>query len=1240
MLRTTFTPTCVQGLALLVLLPALCAAEPRVRARAFPTETRLVREGKPNVLIVHGEAHRKQAEQLRAQLRRVCGMELPLMLDTEATAGALWTLRDEVQRQNLIVLGDINTNRAVLALYAKFLAAATGRFPGPGRYVLRHLAEPFVPGKTAVVVGASDGEGLRLGVARLVQLLADGRTLGFPLVEFGDADGPTRIPESNDTFRDYRDAAYVFYAGGRPTARYSWFAPRSVAAGMRVARELVLAESAKQEPYVNVGGHYTFIPNYQALRIIVAHGLLSADEIRGLEEKLIDNALAHKDSYVVYYRGRHTRTMSSTNGNPSRHSSSTVVGQYLLLDYLMSFADMTDDVRAQVATDHASYTKIIRDWHENRIFRARVGDLEALDCTAFFIYAYMHMGLEGFVHNGMLENMANFYLNNVNNLWCDAGASHYIGAYRGCHIRSPDGGLAVRALAFFSQDRGLEFLDTQRFERAGNYRRGFTDAARMCLGQPEPFALPPVDDAAVLPCPMLRKTPLDPCMWASTATTAKTAGTPLPPAYEHAYDAIGFRDGWAADDAFLGLKGVHGGRLWQVNSIFGYTEFGARLLFGGSQTHENWYRSSITVDTSGYSSQDDFARLEALVSSADVGLVVSTCARFNGTRWQRTVVRRRGSYFAVLDDLTALDDGDFRLTATWRVLPPGATDGDGVFRAIAPNGTGLAIEPGGSYACDVTRPAVDGVARPTLYRQQRDETLGAGETISFHNVLSATPAGRPATVRAQTLRDRNLLRVQSPEDGTVALVGTRELPGGAGLPTGSCAAFYLDQDLWLLGGIRELRLGSRELLRSSQPVDAVLDWASGKGQIVVRGTGTVNVVLAPELGGAGDERSLAPGTHAFELAEDNSVRGQGAVAAPEAASRSILGMREMARTAPGRGEKQAGTSRSAHQIGVATDGAKLAELWCKQVQTRPASLVRPYRVEATRVPDSMALHNLYDGVMWSSSIPPPTWNTADLVLTLAQLGERRPVAGLRLVGNVGAIEVEARRAFGLGYRRLQVEETANTLFAGYSDNRVGGRLYRDRLLTFAAPVSQGLRVRLSAADPAAPRLSVGEIQLLGGPHPAEVWGRLLLARSEPGADPVLYCRTGTRVDTLEQGGLLQAFTPAGQKLWQHAETAPAQYREKYWCMGDVDADDRRELVTYADDMVVRVFAPDGRVVQTVDLHAWEDERKGSPVGHIHYGGKSIALWPTGDDGCQDLFIFGHVHHHQIRFGAKPEVVRR
>ncbi|MCK5801620.1 MAG: hypothetical protein KAI66_02250, partial [Lentisphaeria bacterium] len=139
------------------------AAEQRVRARSFPAETRLVRDGRADVLIVHGQVHRRSAELLQARLRELCGVELPLMLDTDATAGALWTLREEIQRRNLIVLGDINTNRAVLALYAKFLAAATGRFPGPGRYVLRHLAEPFVPRKTALVIGASDLAGLELG---------------------------------------------------------------------------------------------------------------------------------------------------------------------------------------------------------------------------------------------------------------------------------------------------------------------------------------------------------------------------------------------------------------------------------------------------------------------------------------------------------------------------------------------------------------------------------------------------------------------------------------------------------------------------------------------------------------------------------------------------------------------------------------------------------------------------------------------------------------------------------------------------------------------------------------------------------------------------------------------------------------------------------------------------------------------------------------------------------------------
>ena len=1209
------------------------AAETRVLARPFPTETRLVRDGQADVLIVHGDAHRTLARRLRVQLRELCGVELPLMLDTEATGGRRWTLRGDVQRRNLIVLGDINTNRGVLALYAKFLAAATGRFPRPGRYVLRHLAEPFTPGHTALVIGASGLPGLECGIARFLDLLraegappgtgtAPGRAecrLGFPLVEFGDADGPVHIPEAGNTFRDYRDAAYVFYSGGRATARYAWFGPRSPRAAIRTARELVLKEAKKDAPYLPVGGHYTFIPNYQALRIIIAHGLLSADELRMVEEKLLDNALVNKDAYVTYFRSRRARLMAGATGNPSRHSSSAIVGQYLLLDYLTNFARLTDSTREPVQADYALFSKLIRDWATNRIFRARVGDLESLDCTAFFIYGFMHMGLEDFVSNRVLENMASFYLNNVNNLWCDAGASHYIGAYRGCHIRSPDGGLAVRALAFFTGDRGLEFLDTQRFEQAGTYQRGFCDKARMCLGQPEPFALPSADGhTAVLPCPVLRKTPLDPFMWRSAAGGAQEEGAPPSLTYDQAYDTIGFRDGWSSDDAFLAIKGLQRGRVWQINSIVGHTELGARFLFGGSQTHENWYRNSVTVDTAELLAQDPFARLDAYVSAGDVALISSTCARFNGTRWQRTILRRRQAYFAVLDDLTALRDDDFRVTVTWRVLPPGRIDDDGVFQAVGQNGAKFAIVPGGQYASSVTQPAVDGVSRPTFCRQQQDVQLKAREAVSFHNVIAASRGGHAAAVKAQSLGDGRMLWVRAGNGGRgEALIGTRELPDRPGLPGGQCAAFYLTEDLWLVGGVRGLHRDAEELLRCSQPVDLVVDWAEVKTVVHVHGGEPVRVSLASALGGAGANEMLAPGTHTFKLRDLGKVDLRAAV--------------EALPSSPARAPRKPAAADTAT--------AGFVELWRRPVQAQPATVLRPIRVQATKPPETMAVHNVHDGVLWSSSIPAPVWRIPELVLTLDPPANTSCVTGLRLIGNVGRIEVEEQDALGVGYRSLTAEETSDTLFAGYSDHRVGGRVYRGRRLSITG-TGRRLRLRLSAADANAPSLHVGEIQLLGQAQTDGAWGRLRVDRLAPRAAPVLLCRTGTYVDTLEQGGSLQAFSTDGRQLWQHADAAPAQYREKYWRTGDLDGDGVKELVTYADDMVLRVYKSDGRLLSTVDLHAWEEQRRKTSSGHLYYGGKSIALWPVRSGGRPDLFVFGHVHHHQIRMGAEPEITRR
>jgi len=212
----------------------------------------------------------------------------------------------------------------------------------------------------------------------------------------------------------------------------------------------------------------------------------------------------------------------------------------------------------------------------------------------------------------------------------------------------------------------------------------------------------------------------------------------------------------------------------------------------------------------------------------------------------------------------------------------------------------------------------------------------------------------------------------------------------------------------LLGGLQELRLDGQQLLRSSHPVELVLDWVAGKVEMQVRGTIPATVSLAPSLGGKTEGHILPPGDHAFPLLLPRRDGFRAVLdALPETPSRV--------------------------PPTPASDGAgavNVVELWRKQVQTQPAEMVRPFRIDTEQAPETMALHNLHDGVLWSSSIPAPVWRVPELVLTLTSPPDTPSITGLRLVGNVGRIEIEEEREPGQ-YTRLSTEETSETLFAGY-----------------------------------------------------------------------------------------------------------------------------------------------------------------------------------------------------------------
>ena len=127
--------------------------------------TAIVKSGTPAAAIVAPASglHDASARLIQETIRRRTGVTLPLISDESAEATV-------PIRQNLIVLGNRSTNRAINALYDLYYCLLDLKYPGPGGYVLRTLHDPFGNGLNVVLVGGSDAEGVAAAAEVLCRL--------------------------------------------------------------------------------------------------------------------------------------------------------------------------------------------------------------------------------------------------------------------------------------------------------------------------------------------------------------------------------------------------------------------------------------------------------------------------------------------------------------------------------------------------------------------------------------------------------------------------------------------------------------------------------------------------------------------------------------------------------------------------------------------------------------------------------------------------------------------------------------------------------------------------------------------------------------------------------------------------------------------------------------------------------------------------------------------------------------
>ena len=126
--------------------------------KALIRETVLVDRGQPAALVLHpdSDAGEQAAAVITHAVHALTGVNLP------ARPG---TADDRRPEQTTVLIGDIDTNPALLLLYARYLTPVDSVCPGQEGALIHTVSDPFGLGFNALIVGASDAVGLAQAAA-------------------------------------------------------------------------------------------------------------------------------------------------------------------------------------------------------------------------------------------------------------------------------------------------------------------------------------------------------------------------------------------------------------------------------------------------------------------------------------------------------------------------------------------------------------------------------------------------------------------------------------------------------------------------------------------------------------------------------------------------------------------------------------------------------------------------------------------------------------------------------------------------------------------------------------------------------------------------------------------------------------------------------------------------------------------------------------------------------------------
>ncbi|MCD6360139.1 MAG: hypothetical protein J7M38_04680 [Armatimonadetes bacterium] len=1186
-------------------------------------------EGPPPA-IVHGPAQAAEALSLRDALHASLGVEPEVVLDEDVMEPGTWRLAEPWLHRSLIALGNVDNNRVIFALFSQFFAGVNSAWPGPGSYVLRTLFQPFRRDADILVIGGSDADGLAAGVARFAALAdavvadADGVRALAPIIEIGDAGGPR--PASTSKGSEFVTAVQYFYWRG------------SAPAG-RQARDYLLADIEKREEGLwgfNRSGHYHWEAHYRALRQLIASGILSAEEVRLVDRRLLTNALDNKDAYGAWVMRKGVGGFSSSL---TRHPISALTGQFIIFEYLHFLGHVPEEQREAVDAGYEHMLGHVQSLVDAGRFQSNLLGIEGMDVLNNMAALYLHLGDGAAVSRGLFAGMADFQAACVDNLGRHVGDDSYITCRPGSHYALTTGGLCLLLATYFSRDGQYRWL-------TDNTRHFYSH-----LGVRQPPELTALASGVAPEAPSryigLQIVPMDPRWYkrASTYTTDEIA-TPIDVSPGETYSKAVLREGFDADDAYLHLQGLNTGTInrndgFQGNAIVRYTELGSLLLFANTMKHSSWARTVVSASRGAPDPQSTACVLVSTLRTPRVTAIQSRMDATGGCSWTRTIVRRRRGYFVVLDELTAREEDDYNFTARWRSFHPGDMVEDQVFEAVdGMRGTTLRIASATPVTWRCEMQERDGGARPTMVQQLQQAHLSAGQTIRFQNLMWASNDEHPRAFETRALSPQSVLVAGDAEGvAELAAIGTGALPLSS--LDGEARIWYVLQAGIAASGVRRLELAGGLTLQSPADLTVWLGAGDEPGGIENPGEEAVTCRLLPAPGAqlifdgepVDGDVTVPPGAHELTLR------------APEDAPAALAAeLSERWEAAP---------PASAVAVAPPAVDARFAfqERWTLPGTPPPHALhgnVRMWGEPEVEIGEAATWRNGLvgppSGYGWHGS-ERAGWLPGTEGAIMMDLGAETSVEEIKLIRSRRAkTEVGAfwpgEFVFELtlsndGFRNdVRHKTVTNPRYEIYY-KEYSHYTHTMRFPAFVVPVRDTARyIRLvprRVIETVSPpgsyygtyrdgETSFMEIEVYRTDFEPRRKARLVL--DEPGAPdrPCLYYQAGET---------LAGITPAGQVAWQRdLGSAPAAELK----LADVDGDGSREIVcaTLAEQLLI--YDMEGTELYSTDVR----EQVCTHEDYSRLRPNCIGAWRPDADGRLEFAWFPHYSY--VRIGPVPEMV--